>query len=209
MLPRRLRKASPAEVTPTAEVPSNQPNPFLTPQPSSSSLLSPPGPSYPSTFRQGLSLGNDSSDHLTLHSPSRRWRGENHGSTEYSNILSRRTSWSSEGGGSQESSSAYSFNPTCEYQRHCRLSTEEDPLTTQTVVKKYAITPSENLLVFPEDIEADDHLHNPDSSDSDRDCNMWTRRGAINLVGLIVVVLGGITLFIIYPILYDCPECKT
>lgn len=73
-------------------------------------------------------------------------------------------------------------------------------------MEKYAIVPFENLLVFPEDVEKDDYLHNPDPNDADRDCDVCTRRGAVNLVALTVVVVGVVTLFVVYPVLYECPS---
>ncbi|PGH29245.1 hypothetical protein GX50_08008 [[Emmonsia] crescens] len=179
---------------------SNLPSRRTSPNASSYPLISTLRPPYSSAFRQGSLHGNDSSDYLALPNPSRRQRDESHDSAEHSNLPSRRTSWSSEGGGEREGP-GYAFSPLWEYQSHSRIGTDDDPVTTQTVVEKYAIMPSENLLVFPEDVEKDDYLHNPDPNDRRRDCNIWTRRGAVNVVGLAVVVLGILTLFIVYPIL--------
>lgn len=183
---------------------SNLPSRRTSPNASSYPLISTLRPPYSSAFRQGSLHGNDSSDYLALPNPSRRQRDESHDSAEHSNLPSRRTSWSSEGGGEREGP-GYAFSPLWEYQSHSRIGTDDDPVTTQTVVEKYAIMPSENLLVFPEDVEKDDYLHNPDPNDRRRDCNIWTRRGAVNVVGLAVVVLGILTLFIVYPILYEYP----
>jgi hypothetical protein len=41
-------------------------------------------------------------------------------------------------------------------------------INTQTISQRYNIVPSEGLLVFPEELENDDYLHNPDLSDRDR-----------------------------------------
>jgi hypothetical protein len=32
--------------------------------------------------------------------------------------------------------------------------------------------PTDGLLLFPEDVEKDDYLHNPDPADKDRDCDI-------------------------------------
>lgn len=72
-------------------------------------------------------------------------------------------------------------------------------MNTQTVSEKYNILPSAGLLLFPEDIEKDDYLHNPGPNDNDRDCDIWNRRGAVNLGGLVVLSIGMLFLFIGYP----------
>jgi hypothetical protein len=83
-----------------------------------------------------------------------------------------------------------------------RAGSEED-LNTQTVSEKFNIHPSAGLLLFPEDVEKDDYLHNPDPNDKDkRDCDIFTRRGIVNLGGLAILALGLLMLFIGYPILY-------
>lgn len=62
--------------------------------------------------------------------------------------------------------------------------------------------PSAGLLLFPEDVEKDDYLHNPDPNEKEkRDCDIFTRRGMVNLGGLAVLALGLLMLFIGYPIL--------
>ena len=90
-----------------------------------------------------------------------------------------------------------------------RAGSEED-LNTQTVSEKFNIHPSAGLLLFPEDVEKDDYLHNPDPNEKDkRDCDIFTRRGIVNLGGLAILALGLLMLFIGYPILYvfACPYC--
>lgn len=62
--------------------------------------------------------------------------------------------------------------------------------------------PSEGLLLFPEDVERDDYLHNPDLNDRERDCDVFNRRGMVNLGGLVLFCLGFLILFIGYPVLY-------
>lgn len=80
------------------------------------------------------------------------------------------------------------------------MGSEED-LNTQTVSEKYNITPSAGLLLFPEDVEKDDYLHNPDPGGEPRDCDIFTRRGFVNVGGLAFIVLGLLCLFIGYPVL--------
>ena len=64
--------------------------------------------------------------------------------------------------------------------------------------------PSAGLLLFPEDVEKDDWLHNPDPNEKEpRECNVFTKRGAVNVGGLAFVTLGLLVLFIGYPILYE------
>lgn len=86
---------------------------------------------------------------------------------------------------------------------------EENDVNTQTVSEKYNIMPTEGLLLFPEDIEKDDHLHNPDSVDTNRKCDLFNRRGFMNIGGLALLTLGILTLFIGYPVMYvfSCGIC--
>jgi hypothetical protein len=82
-----------------------------------------------------------------------------------------------------------------------RAGSEED-LNTQTVSEKFNINPTAGLLLFPEDVEKDDWLHNPDPNEKEkRDCDIWTKRGAMNVGALAVLSLGILFLFIGYPIL--------
>ena len=72
--------------------------------------------------------------------------------------------------------------------------------------EKYNILPSSGLLLFPEDVEKDDYLHNPDPNDKDRDCEIFTRRGVVNLGGLALIGVGVLALFIAFPVTYDLPR---
>jgi hypothetical protein len=116
---------------------------------------------------------------------------------------SRRTSWSSE-----RSRDSRGFeNPFSDRSRppsrsDARGDSDDENLNTQTVSEKYNILPSAGLLLFPEDIEKDDYLHTPDpSGKEDRDCDVFTRRGLVNVGGLVLIVLGLLALFIGYPVL--------
>jgi beta-glucan synthesis-associated protein KRE6 len=83
-------------------------------------------------------------------------------------------------------------------------SDKDDGINTQTVSEKYNIQPSAGLLLFPEDIEKDDDLHTPSPDDKDDrlECDIFTRRGLVNLGGLFLIAGGVLMLFIGYPILY-------
>lgn len=83
-----------------------------------------------------------------------------------------------------------------------RAGSEED-LNTQTVSEKFNILPSAGLLLFPEDVEKDDYLHNPDPNEKEsRDCDIFTKRGFANVGALAIFALGLLVLFIGYPVLY-------
>jgi beta-glucan synthesis-associated protein KRE6 len=71
------------------------------------------------------------------------------------------------------------------------------------VAEKYNIMPSAGLLLYPEDVEKDDWLHNPDPNDPDKiRCDIWNKRGLVNVGGLAFITLGILVLFVGYPIMY-------
>lgn len=117
---------------------------------------------------------------------------------------SRRTSWSSDA--SRDSRYGPFASPFDDSRAPSRNGSDED-LNTQTVSEKYNILPSAGLLLFPEDVEKDDWLHNPDPNEKEkRDCDIWTRRGAVNVGSLVILSLGLLALFIGYPVAYvACP----
>lgn len=79
----------------------------------------------------------------------------------------------------------------------------DEEVNTQTVSEKYNILPSAGLLLFPEDVEKDDWLHNPDPNENTkRDCDIFNRRGILNVGGLAILLLGLLVLFIGYPIMW-------
>ncbi|MCJ1267455.1 hypothetical protein MMC22_007340 [Lobaria immixta] len=126
---------------------------------------------------------------------------------------SRRTSWSSD-----NRDSRYGMNPFEDSRAPSRAGSDDDNVVnTQTVSEKYNILPSAGLLLFPEDVEKDDYLHNPDANEKEtRECDIFTKRGIVNVGGLGLIVVGIIVLFIVYPILtfvqkYTEPPdpCKT
>jgi beta-glucanase (GH16 family) len=116
-----------------------------------------------------------------------------------SGYSSRRTSWSSDQG--SRDSRIYSQNPFADSRAPSRAGSDDEQVTTQTVSEKYNILPSAGLLLFPEDVEKDDWLHNPDPNEKEkRECDIFTKRGMVNVGGLLILVLGLLAVFIAYPI---------
>ncbi|KAL8935530.1 MAG: hypothetical protein Q9211_004650 [Gyalolechia sp. 1 TL-2023] len=111
---------------------------------------------------------------------------------------SRRTSWSSDG----RESRIYGSNPFDDSRAPSRAGSDDDNVNTQTVSEKYNILPSAGLLLFPEDVEKDDWLHNPDPNEKEkRECDIFTKRAFVNVGGLALITVGILALFIGYPIL--------
>jgi hypothetical protein len=72
------------------------------------------------------------------------------------------------------------------------------------VSEKFNILPSSGLLLFPEDVEKDDYLHNPDPNDKDGKMNcadLFNKRSLMNVGGLAFITIGILMLFIGYPLL--------
>lgn len=82
-----------------------------------------------------------------------------------------------------------------------RSGSDDYDVNTQTVSEKFNIMPTDGLLLFPEDVEKDDYLHNPDPADKDRDCDICNRRGLLNVGGLALLTVGILVLFVGYPIM--------
>lgn len=85
-----------------------------------------------------------------------------------------------------------------------RAGSDDEGINTQTVSEKYNILPSAGLLLYPEDVEKDDYMHNPDPNDKDgvKCAELFSRRGLVNLGGLTFLTVGIMMLFIGYPVLY-------
>lgn len=117
-----------------------------------------------------------------------------------SGFSSRRTSWSSDA--SRDSRYGGPFtSPFDDSRAPSRAgSSDEEGLNTQTVSEKYNILPSAGLLLYPEDVEKDDYLHNPGPNDKDRDCEVFSKRGLVNLGGLSLIIAGVLVVFVGYPI---------
>ncbi|KAK4981252.1 hypothetical protein LTR28_000008, partial [Elasticomyces elasticus] len=85
-----------------------------------------------------------------------------------------------------------------------RAGSDDDGINTQTVSEKYNILPSAGLLLFPEDVEKDDWLHNPDPNEKEgrmKCADLFSRRGLTNVGGLALITLGVFILFVVYPAL--------
>ncbi|KAL1964453.1 hypothetical protein VTN77DRAFT_6879 [Rasamsonia byssochlamydoides] len=184
----------------------NSPNSPRSQSPSSRSLV-PPSPVSPSLAPGTNTLISPSSELLIPPPHNYRPRDSTASggsgsepplSPAQSAYSSRRTSWSSEVG--SRDSRAYPYDPFSDSRSPSRAGSDDDYVNTQTVSEKYNITPSEGLLLFPEDVEKDDYLHNPDPNDKDRDCDICNGRGFVNVGGLALLTLGLIALFIAYPV---------
>lgn len=187
--------------------------PQLHQQPSSRSLI-PPRPSTAPSIRTQASQNRlynapsvqDSAELLLppTRKRSRRFRDDLDSpvkTPDQSGFSSRRSSWSSEGGGSGDSR-GFDGNPFADSRTPSRAGSDDDNVNTQTVSEKYNILLSAGLLLFPEDVEKDDWLHNPDPNEKEkRECDIFTRRGLVNVGGLAIITLGILILFIGYPVL--------
>ena len=108
-------------------------------------------------------------------------------------------SWSSISSLSRES--LFQVDPFEDSRGPSRSGSDEYDVNTQTVSEKFNIMPTDGLLLFPEDVEKDDYMHNPDPTDQDRDCDICNRRGLLNVGGLVVLTLGLLMLFVGYPVM--------
>lgn len=176
--------------------------------PSSRSLIPTRPPTSPSlrnnpSANRLYSNGPQESAETLLIPPSRsrthRFRDEDSVPGTPIESQSRRTSWSSDG----RESRVYGSNPFDDSRAPSRAGSDDDNVNTQTVSEKYNILPSAGLLLFPEDVEKDDWLHNPDPNEKERmECDIFTKRGFVNVGGLGLITVGILLLFIGYPILY-------
>jgi beta-glucan synthesis-associated protein KRE6 len=115
----------------------------------------------------------------------------------------RNDSWDSHSDFGSHDSRGFPFDPFADSRSPSRASSDDEHVNTQTVSEKYNIMPTEALLLFPEDVEKDDYLHNPDPADRERDCDICNPRGLCNIGGLALVIIGILALFVIYPVTYD------
>jgi len=144
----------------------------------------------------------DSAERLLPPSRSGRFRddGSPLRSPVRSSYSSRRSSWESDR--SRDSRGFDNpFRDSSQSRPASRAGSDDNDVNTQTVSEKYNILPSAGLLLFPEDVEKDDYLHNPDPAEEQRDCDIFTKRGFVNIGGLGLIVLGILTLFVGYPVM--------
>lgn len=182
-------------------------------QPSARSLMPRPTSLRQQASQNSLYTGQTPAESAELLLPprrsrTRRFRDDDEDPTRSpsaSGYNSRRTSWSSESAGSRDSRLGPFASPFDDSRTPSHAGSDDDGVNTQTVSEKYNILPSAGLLLFPEDIEKDDYLHNPDPNEKDGriTCSeLFSPRGIMNLGGLILITLGLAFLFIGYPIVY-------
>ncbi|KAI9781853.1 MAG: hypothetical protein M1839_005645 [Geoglossum umbratile] len=107
---------------------------------------------------------------------------------------SRRSSWGSDMGPFA--------SPTDGSGSPSRSESDDENINTQTVSRKFNIMPSAGLLLFPNEVEKDDWLHDPSSDvKEERECDIFSRRGIINIGGLGILTLGIMFLFVGYPVI--------
>ena len=142
----------------------------------------------------------ESSEHLLPPTRTRSNKLREEESPGKSLISSRRSSWESD---RSKDSRGYEnpFRDVSDSRPASRAGSDEENLNTQTVSEKYNILPSAGLLLFREDVEKDDYLHEPDPKGEPRECDIFTRRGLVNVGGLALITLGILVLFIGYPVL--------
>lgn len=190
------------------------------PQPSSRSLTRPgtagstnarpslhPAPSSNSMYNAGAPESAELLLPPSRSRPSRRFRDDDSPmrSPSQSGYNSRRTSWGSESTGSRDSRVGPFASPFDDSRAPSRAGSDDEGVNTQTVSEKYNILPSAGLLLFPEDVEKDDYLHNPDPNEKEGRitcADLFSKRGITNLGGLVLITLGVFMLFIGYPIMY-------
>ncbi|KAL2832948.1 beta-glucan synthesis-associated protein-domain-containing protein [Aspergillus cavernicola] len=178
-----------APVPPVAPEPPEPNNRPLTPRSLESKSTTGPSP-FPTVY---ASFNQHGSTEFLIPPRPHRHRDDTLGSpsSNLSIVSSRRTSWSSEAG---------SYDTRGYSRAQSRAESDEIDVNTQTVTEKYNIMPTDGLLLFPEDVEKDDYMHNPDPSDREGECDIWNRRGVVNLGALVLLTIGLLVLFIGYPV---------
>lgn len=181
----------------TSNVTNNPQTRSLTPQ----NPFSPGGSSHPSPSFGPYHGGpehdiNESQDLLLPPSESTRFQRY-----QDSPASSRRSSWSTDAGTADHLNpfgSMIDVNSTL----GSRSGTPDlEPQAMKSLTEKFSITPYAGLIWDPRDKEDDDELHDPLKDDKERGCDIFTKRGAINVGGLAFITLGVLVLFIGYPIL--------
>lgn len=167
------------------------------PQPAFTGQYAPVPPANPFYSSPGASTTDIPLTPMSALAPPRAYRDY---SLPQSATSSRRASF--ESSGTRDSRLGFLNSPYGDSRAHSREGSDED-INTQTVAQKYNIMPSPDLLLFPEDVEKDDYLHNPDPNEPDRDkCQIWSTRGWVNIGGLVFITVGVLALFIALPLLY-------
>jgi beta-glucan synthesis-associated protein KRE6 len=83
---------------------------------------------------------------------------------------------------------------------------EVEDLNSDTIAynKRFDVTPKDGILLYRDQPEPDDDMHDPHKDDGEKegDCNIWTKRGVVNVGVLIVFMLALVGLLVGYPIMY-------
>lgn len=124
------------------------------------------------------------------------------------NLGSRRSSWDSLNSNDHRYGPYGAYNPFSDSRTNSRPTSPERYRSTDnlsdSIGEKYNIAPTEGGIY--DGPEADDDLHDPTKKDDLRDCALFSRRGAVNIGGMVLIVLGLLALFIGYPILWATLE---
>jgi hypothetical protein len=117
---------------------------------------------------------------------------------------SRRSSWSTDAGPGDFSRYGPFVSPFDDSRAPSRSGSPSpaEPLGMKNIQEKYNITPSAGLLLYPNDKEDDDIFHDPATGmEDDRECDIFTKRGLVNIGGLAFITAGILLIFIGYPVL--------
>lgn len=80
----------------------------------------------------------------------------------------------------------------------------QKPFVTNSDFSPFGGYPASSFPLHIDEKESDDYLHNPDpilDAQYDRHCQKMDKRGWLSLSAMMCLILGGIALFIIYPVL--------
>ena len=95
--------------------------------------------------------------------------------------------------------------------------TEECPqprvskINTQNVTRKLGLMPAAGLIIFPDELEKDDALHDPSTGGNGEEkshTSLRNRRGLINFIGTAMVIIGVVMILIGLPILSQVEEVE-
>ncbi|KAF8466232.1 hypothetical protein BDZ91DRAFT_794460 [Kalaharituber pfeilii] len=79
------------------------------------------------------------------------------------------------------------------------LSVNSHGLGSRITWHLYTMNPESGFVLFPHETESDDALHQPDGKEA-REYDIFTKRGALNVGGLVFIVVCILALFVVYPV---------
>ncbi|RPA86256.1 hypothetical protein BJ508DRAFT_148580 [Ascobolus immersus RN42] len=82
---------------------------------------------------------------------------------------------------------------------------DDEDLNSDTIAynQKFDVTPQEGIMLYRDQVEPDDDMHDPHKDDGEKeDCNIWTKRGVVNVGVLVLFMLALVGLLVGYPIMY-------